>query len=564
MTAPSSPGADREGLGRTRIVFLGGVGEIGRNMTVFEHDGRLLILDAGLMFPTEQMLGVDLVLPDFTYVTDNADRIEALLLTHGHEDHIGSVPYLLRELTVRVFGTRLTLGVLRTKLQEHKLLEHAQLEEITAPGELKLGPFDLKFLPVCHSIPDGVATFIKTSAGSILHSGDFRIDPTPVDGRVTDLEGFAALGRSGIDLMLSDSTNAERPGHMPSERTAGEAVSRVIREAKGRVIVACFASNIHRVQQVIWAARDASRFVAFLGRSMHQYTEVARELGYLEVDESRIILIEDIDDHESDKVVVITTGSQGEPLSALSLMAARDHKWIELVPEDTVVLSATPIPGNESAVRRVIDGLYRIGCKVIQPPTDPVHVSGHGASEDLRHVLELTKPKWFIPVHGEYRQLVNHARIAQEVGVPASNTLVVEDGDVVELGDGAVKVVDRVHAGFIFVDGLGIGDVRDAVLRDRRLLADDGIIVAVVTVDAQTGDLLAGPDLISRGFVHEDEAGDFFESARAEIRESLAGLAEDEIAEWAVVRRHVRRALGKFVWEQTRRRPIILPVVMEV
>lgn len=554
----------RSGSKTTRIVFLGGAGEIGRNMTVFEHEGKILILDVGLMFPTEEMLGVDLVLPDFEYVRERASAICGIVLTHGHEDHIGGVPYLLRDVNPPIYGSRLTLGLLRNKLEEHRLLEAARLTEIQAPGRLSLGPFRLRFLNVCHSIPGGVATVIRTPAGTVLHTGDFRIDPTPIDGVLTDLAAFEEVGGAGVDLMLSDSTNAEMPGRTPSERAAGEAIADVVRRAEGRVIVACFASNIHRMQQVADAAADAGRLVAFLGRSMRANVRVASELGYLRVPESMVVPIEETDQYPPEKIVVISTGSQGEPLSALALMAARDHKWIDLTPGDTVVLSATPIPGNESAVRRVIDGLFRIGVEVVRPPLAPVHVSGHAASEDLKLMLSLVRPRWFIPVHGEYRHLVTHTRLAAETGVPPERTVVVQDGDVVELSRGEVRSAGRVHAGYIFVDGLGIGDVHEAVLRDRRLLADDGIIVAVVTIDSASGELLAGPDLISRGFVHEDRSAEFLEAARAEIRESLASLAQDEISDWTIVRRRVRSSLGKFVWDQTRRRPIILPVVMEV
>lgn len=548
----------------TRVVFLGGAGEIGRNMTVFEHDGMAFILDCGLMFPTEDMLGVDLVLPDYTYLAEADLELVGIVLTHGHEDHVGGLPYFLREFSAPIYGTRLTLGLVRPKLEEHRLLDESELHEIDAPGKLTLGPFSLGFMPVCHSIPDGVATTISTPSGRILHSGDFRIDPTPVDGRLTDLDGFAQVGREGVDLMLSDSTNADRRGASPSEKVAGRAVAEAVAAARGRVIVACFASNIHRVQQILWAGAETGRKVAFMGRSMIRNVEVAGELGYLEVDDDLVMDIDELADLPADQQLVVSTGSQGEPLSALSLMSAREHKWIELGPDDTVILSATPIPGNESAVRRVIDGLWRIGAEVVRPPESPVHVSGHGTADDLAHVVSLVKPSWFVPVHGEYRHMALHARIAERNGVPQGHALIVEDGDVLELKDGEVRRAGRVHAGYTFVDGLGIGDVREEVLRDRRLLAGDGIVVAVVTIDSQTGELMAGPDLISRGFVDEEEGAEFYEGAAQEIRDSLAGLAHDEISDWTVVRRHVRRALGKYVWEETRRRPIILPVVMEV
>lgn len=533
-------------------------------MTLVEHAGRILVLDVGLMFPSEQMLGVDLVLPDFQYLRDRADRVAGILLTHGHDDHIGGLPYLLREIKVPVYGAKLTLGILRPKLEEHGVLESADLNEISAPGRLTLGPFQLRLFNMAHSIPDAFATLVTTPAGNFLYTSDFKLDPDPVGGRATDLHGLGEAAAAGIDLLMSDSTNADHPGHTPSERTVGEPIAEAIRDSEGRVIVACFASNIHRIQQIADAADRSGRVVSFLGRSMVNNVEVAREMGYLKIPDELIVSISEIEEHPPERVVVISTGSQGEPLSALSLMASRDHKWIDLTRGDTVVLSATPVPGNESAVRRVIDSLYRIGVRVVAPPASPVHVSGHAAAGDLRLLIDLIKPKWFVPVHGEYRHLAIHAEIAREGGIPEDRTIVPERGEVLELGDGAVRRAERVEAGFVFVDGLGIGDVEEAVLRDRRILADEGVIVCVVTVDSRTGELLAGPDVISRGFGFEEEAGNFLEEARAEIRESLASMAEDEITDWSAVNRRVRKSLGKFVWKRTGRRPIILPVVMEV
>jgi ribonuclease J len=559
-----SGGSGKAAAGRTRVVWLGGVGEIGRNMTLFEHDGKILIVDTGLMFPTEEMLGVDLVLPDFTYVRERRKQVVGLVLTHAHEDHIGGIPYLLKDINPPIFGTKLTLGLLKGKLEEHHLLETTRLREIKAPGHLSLGPFRLRFLQVAHSIPDCVAMVIATPAAKILFTGDWKLDPTPVDGKATDVAGFAEVGREGIDLMLSDSTNALVPGHLPSERTAGEAVREVVRRAAGRVVIACFASNIHRIQQILNAARDSGRFVAFIGRSMVRNVQIASELGYLDVPPGVVVSVDEAGRNPAAKVIIVCTGSQGEPLSALSLMAVREHKHIKLAENDTVVFSATPIPGNESAVRRVIDGLSRIGVEVISPPAYAVHVSGHAASGELRTMLSLVRPKWFIPVHGEYRMMKAHAKIAHETGIPAERTMIVEDGDTVEVGRGRVRQGENIGAGYVFVDGLGIGDVEDIVLRDRRLLAADGILVCILTVDRSTGSLLAGPELISRGFVYEDKAGGFYEEARAELRTSLECVAHEELADWAELRRHVRKSLGKFVWSRTGRRPIILPVVMEV
>ncbi|MEX0790740.1 MAG: ribonuclease J, partial [Actinomycetota bacterium] len=417
------------GKDTTKIVFLGGLGEIGRNMTLFEHGGKILVVDVGLMFPTEEMLGVDLVLPDFTYLKERKDQVVGVLLTHGHEDHIGGLAYLLKEMDVpAIYGAKLTLGILRAKLDEHRVLDESKLKEVEAPGTLSLGPFDLRFFNMVHSIPDCLGTHITTPAGTIFYTSDYKLDPYPIGDRPTDLEGIGEVAAHGIDLFLGDSTNADHPGHTPSERTVGEPLHDVIRSAGGRVIVACFASNIHRVQQVLTAAEAEGRVVAFLGRSMLNNMRVAQELGYVKVPDWMVIPIDQVGQYPEEKVVIVSTGSQGEPLSALSLMSAREHKWIQLHKGDTVVLSATPIPGNESAVRRVIDGLFRIGAKVIAPPLSKVHVSGHAAAEDLKHMLELVGPNWFVPVHGEYHHLALHAGLAYQVGIKPDHVIVMEDG----------------------------------------------------------------------------------------------------------------------------------------
>lgn len=535
-------------------------------MTLFEHDGKILVIDVGLMFPTEEMLGVDLVLPDFTYLRERADQVAGVLLTHAHEDHIGGLAYLLKEMDLpEIYGARLTLGILRPKLEEHRVLGKAKLVEVAAPGRLQVGPFDLRFFNMVHSIPDCLGTLITTSNGTILYTSDYKLDTDPIGGRPTDLEGIAEAAEAGIDLLIGDSTNADHPGHTPSERTVAQPIANAIASASGRVVIACFASNLYRVQQIVHAAQADGRRVAFLGRSMVNNVNVATELGYIEVPESMVIPINQIDQHPPGKVVVICTGSQGEPLSALSLMSARQHKWIKLHEGDTVVLSATPIPGNESAVRRVIDGLFRIGATVVAPPTSAVHVSGHAGAEDLKVLIDTAKPNFFVPVHGEYRHLALHRELALEMGIAQESTLVMDDGEVLELRDGKVsKAPEKVEAGYVFVDGLGIGDVEDEVLRDRRVLADEGVVVCVVTINLADGSLVAGPDVISKGFVFEDTAVELIEEAKAEIRQSLATLAEDEITDYSAVRRTVRKTLGKFVWRQTGRRPIIVPVVMEV
>jgi ribonuclease J len=546
-----------------RLVFLGGVGEVGRNMAVLEHAGRLLVIDAGLSFPEVEMLGIDLVLPDFQYLRGRQDRIEGVVLTHGHEDHVGSLPYLLREFSLRVYGTKLTLALLEGKLEEHGVRDRADLHEVVPGLEVSAGPFRMRFHRVSHSIPDGCAVAIDLPDGVLLHSGDFKLDPTPMDGRPTDLQGIAGEAAKGVHVFLSDSTNAEDPGTTGSERQVGPVLFDIIRDSPQLVVVACFASHIHRIQQVANAAIEAGRKIAILGRSMHQSVDAARTLGYLRIPEDAIVPIEAVEEMHPADVVVCCTGSQGEPLSALALMAAHEHKWISLQRGDTVILSSSVIPGNETAIHRTIDGLYRTGADVYHVPVAPVHVSGHAAAEELKFMLNLVRPRWFIPVHGELRHLAHHARLAKEVGVPEERILVVEDGDTVELGQ-QVRRGPRVQAGMIFVDGLGIGDVGQAVLRDRRKLAGDGIVIVVVTMDAHSGEVLAGPDVINRGFVFDETAETILEEARAITLKTLEVSAADEVTDQTVIKQNIRRDLGRYFFEITQRKPVIVPVIMEV
>jgi ribonuclease J len=548
-----------------RVVFLGGVGEVGRNMACVEVEGRILIVDVGLSFPHAEMPGIDLVLPDFEYVRDRIDDVEAVVLTHGHEDHIGALPYLLRELggPLPVYGTPFTLALLDGKLEEHGVRDRAVFNQVV-PGEAAVcGPFSMRFLRVTHSIPDGMAVVIDTPVGSILHTGDFKIDQTPLDGRPTDLHGLAEEAGRGVHLLLSDSTNAEEAGYTSSERSVGPVLQDIIARAPQLVVVACFSSHIHRIQQVVNAARADERVVAFLGRSMHQSVAAARSLGILHAPEADVIPIEEVDKQDPAHVVVICTGSQGEPLSALSLMAAREHKWVKLREGDTVVLSSSLIPGNEPAIHRVVDGLYRTGADVFHLPAYPVHASGHAAAEELRLMLSLVRPRWFIPIHGERRHLAHHAKIATEVGIPADHVLICEDGDVVDVGE-KVEIVDRAPAGMTFVDGLGIGDVGDVVLRDRRKLSSDGVVVVVVAVDAHHGQLVGGPDIVNRGFVFDAASGDILEAARERVMLSLQESAEAEVVDRGVLEQNVRRTLGKYFYEVTQRKPVILPVILEV
>jgi len=548
-----------------RLVFLGGIGEVGRNMAALELDGRLLILDVGLSFPSADMPGIDLVLPDMEFVRDRADDVEAVVLTHGHEDHVGALPYLLRDLDRRVpvYGTAFTLALLAGKLEEHEVTDLAEVRTAVPGGSAGAGPFSMRFYHVTHSIPDGMAVAIDTPHGTVLHTGDFKLDPTPIDGRPTDLHGLAEEAGTGVHVLLSDSTNAEEPGHTASERSVGPVLHDIVQLAPAIVVVACFSSHIHRIQQVVDAALANQRVVCFLGRSMRNAVEAARRLELLTVDDHDVIQIEELDTIDPGRVVIVCTGSQGEPYSALSLMAAREHKWVKLQVGDTVVLSSSLIPGNEPAIHRVVDALYRSGADVYHVPADPVHASGHGAQEELRLLLSLMRPRWFVPVHGERRHLQHHARLAEEVGIPRERILICEDGDVLEVGP-EVRKVDRVRAGMTFVDGLGIGDVGGEVLRDRRKLAGDGVVVVVVGIDSQTGEVVSGPDVVNRGFVHEETSADILEEARERVMLAFRSSAESRVTDPSVLQQNVRRVLKRYFFEVTQRKPVILPVILEV
>jgi ribonuclease J len=547
-----------------RLVFLGGIGEVGRNMACLEIDGRLLIMDVGLSFPSADMLGIDLVLPDMEFVRDRADDVQAVVLTHGHEDHVGALPYLLKDLgrPIPVVGTAFTLELLQGKLEEHGVTDLAELT-LAEPGSgLTVGGFTMRFLHVTHSIPDGMAVAVDTPYGTVLHTGDFKLDPTPIDGFATDLHGFAEEAGRGVHVLMSDSTNAEEPGHSTSEKTVGPILRDIVSNAPGIVVVACFSSHIHRTQQVIDAAVADGRVVTFLGRSMQNSVAAARRLGIVRLDDRDVIDISEVDSLDPGRVVIICTGSQGEPYSALSLMAAREHKWVKLKEGDTVVLSSSLIPGNEPAIHRVVDSLYRSGADVFHMPSDPVHASGHAAQEELRLLISLVRPRWFIPVHGERRHLQHHARLAEEVGIPHDHILVCEDGDTVEIGEQVFKG-ERVRAGMTFVDGLGIGDVGGEVLRDRRKLSSDGVVVVVVTVDAQTGELVGGPDVVNRGFVHEETSGDILEEARLRVIASFEESSAAGIIDPSALQQNIRRVLKRYFVDVTQRKPVILPVIME-
>lgn len=548
-----------------RVAFLGGLGEVGRNCACVEVEGRLLLLDCGLMFPDSDMPGVDLVLPDFSYLVDNANRVEACLLTHGHEDHTGGLAYLLRELSFPVYGSALTLGLARNRIEEAGLLERVRMIEVTDGERLRFGPFDVELVPVTHSVPDGFATVLRTPQGVILHSGDFKIDLTPVDGRLTDLARLGAIARDeGVRLLLSDSTNAEEPGFTESESSVGADLRRLFAaNPDKRIVASCFSSHVHRVQQLMDAAVATGRRVATLGRSMAKNVSLARQLGILRIADSALIDIEEVDELEPSKICVISTGSQGEPLSALALIAAGESKWLKVGAGDLVILSSHPIPGNEWAVSKVIDGLYRLGAEVVHAGISRVHVSGHAKQGELKTLLSIVQPEYFVPVHGEYRHLVNHARLASEMGVGAGRVIMCEDGDVVSLTEEGASVTGEVPAGYLYVDGI-IGDVTHGVLRDRRVLAEEGIVVVVVTIDPHAGEVVADPQIVSRGWTHPPESDEMLEEAAKATSDALAELGAEGLAEAEVVRRRVRSAVGRVVNERTRRRPMIMPVVMEV
>jgi ribonuclease J len=556
------------------VTFLGGLGEIGRNCACIEVDGRIMLLDCGLMFPDVDMLGIDLVLPDFTYLRENAGRIDGCIATHGHEDHVGGLSFLLRDLSFPIYGSALTLGLARHRIEEAGLMNSTELVPVRDGERRRIGPFDVEFIPVTHSVPHGFATAFHTPQGTILHTGDFKLDLTPVDGRLTDLARIGAIAKDeagkggrghGIRLLLSDSTNADEPGHARSERAVGKVLYDLFHAHEGRrIVIACFASHLHRIQQIADAAIAFDRTVATLGMSMRKNVRLAREMGLLNIPESRLLDIEDVLDLDPAKVCVISTGSQGEPLSALALMAASDNRWIKVGPDDTVILSSHPIPGNEANVSKVIDGMTRLGAEVVHSGIDDVHATGHAKQEELKTLLSIAQPEWFTPVHGEYRHLMSHARLARIMGVAEDHVLVCEDGDQLVLTDSGITRGQKVvPAGYLYVDGI-VGDVGQGVLRDRRVLAEEGVVVVVVTVDARTGAIITGPEVITRGWVYAPEAEDLLDECAAKVREAVHdAFASADAVDIETLQRHVRRAAGKFVSERTRRRPMIVPVVME-
>ncbi|WP_017414594.1 ribonuclease J [Clostridium tunisiense] len=549
---------------KIKIIPLGGLNEIGKNLTVIEYKNDIIVIDCGLKFPDDEMLGIDVVIPEINYLLKNKDKVKGIFLTHGHEDHIGALPYVLKQINIPVYGTKLTLGIVETKLKEHGLLSTVELITVKPKDIIKLENSSVEFIRTSHSIADSVALAIHTPAGVLLHTGDFKIDFTPIDGGVADLTRFAELGKKGVTVMMADSTNVERPGYTMSESTVGETFENIFHSAKGRIIVATFASNIHRVQQVITAARKYGRKVALSGRSMENIIAVAIELGYINIDEGALINVDSIGKYPENEIVIITTGSQGEPMSALSRMAASEHKKVNIIPGDMVIISATPIPGNEKLVSKVINQLFKQGAEVIYEALADVHVSGHACQEELKLIHTLVRPKFFIPVHGEYRHLKQHGELAVKLGMKEKNVYLGENGDVIEITRDSIRKSGSVISGQVFVDGLGVGDVGNIVLRDRKHLSQDGILTVVVTIDKESGSVIAGPDIISRGFVYVRESEDLMEQARERVREALKECEEKNITEWPTIKANIREVLRVYLYEKTKRRPMILPIIMEV
>lgn len=549
---------------KVSLIPLGGLGEIGKNMMAVRYGDNILVIDAGLMFPEEDMPGIDVVIPDISYLVENRNLVRGIVLTHGHEDHIGALPYVLKQVNVPIYGTGLTLGILDGKLKEQNMAGVAKLNRVKPGDTVEIGPFRVEFIRVSHSIPDAVALAIHTPVGVILHTGDFKFDQTPVDGQVTDFHRLAELGQKGVLVLLSDSTNAERPGYTMSERVVGHAFEEVFSRAKERIIIASFASNVHRLQQAITVAHKFRRKVAVVGRSMVNVVNIAAELGYLQIPKDTMIELDEINRYPARQVVILTTGSQGEPMSALTRMALSDHKRLEIYPGDTVIISATPIPGNEKMVARTIDHLFRLGADVIYEPFSGIHVSGHPSQEELKLMINLTRPRFFVPVHGEYRHLVKHAQIAVELGIPRENVFIAENGQILEFTRKKGRVAGRVTAGRVLVDGLGVGDVGNIVLRDRKQLSQDGILIVVVTINKETGAIIAGPDIVSRGFVYVRESEELMDEAKVKVRNALEKCQERGISDWANIKANVRDVLGKYLYDKTRRRPMILPIIMEV
>lgn len=550
---------------RLKIIPLGGLHEVGKNITVFQYDNEMIVVDCGLSFPEDDMLGVDLVIPDITYIIKNQEKLKGMVITHGHEDHIGSVPYFLKQVNTPIYGTRLTLGLIKNKLAEHRLVESTKLNEVT-PGEtIKLGRhFKVEFIQSSHSIPDSVMLAIHTPVGTILHTGDFKVDYTPMDGKIMDFGRLAELGNKGVLALMSDSTNAERKGFTMSESTVGEVFEKLFTNCTKRIVVATFASNVHRVQQIVNCAVKYKRKIAVCGRSMINMITTARELGYIDCPDNLFIDIDMINNYTDDQLLIITTGSQGETMSALTRMASGTHRKVKITPNDLVIISANPIPGNEKNVSKVIDSLMQIGAEVVYSALEDVHVSGHACQEEQKLILALTKPKYFIPVHGEYRHLIAHSETAKLMGVPKENIFKLENGKILEMDKNSAEFTGMVQSGIILVDGLGIGDVGNVVLRDRQHLSQDGLIIVVLTMNGGSGEVIAGPDVISRGFVYVRESENVMDEIKSVVRHEVHKCEEQGIRDWSTIKNCIRENLREYIFSKTKRNPMIIPIVMEI
>ena len=547
-----------------KVIPLGGLGEIGKNMTAIESDKEIIIIDCGAGFPDEEMYGVDLVIPDISYLKEKKDKIRGIFITHGHEDHIGAIPYILKQINIPIYGTKLSIGLIENKLKEHNILPECKLNVVNSGDNISFKELRVEFIRNTHSIADSCSLAIHTPEGTIIHTGDFKIDYTPIDGLVMDLERMSTLGKEGVLLLMADSTNVERKGHTISEKAIGDKLNRIIENADGRVIVATFASNIHRIQQIVDASIKNNRKIAFSGRSMENISNVATELGYLHIEESYRISIDEIKNYRNENVTIITTGSQGEPMAALARIAFGTHRKISIEQKDLFIISASPIPGNDKLISRVIDELFRKGVDVIYKDLEEIHVSGHACQEELKLIHALVKPKYFVPVHGEYRHLKHHTDLAVSLGMKKENVFILETGKVLNIENEEAKISGRVKTGKIFVDGLGVGDVGNIVLRDRRFLAEDGMLTIVVAIDNETYSIVAGPDIITRGFVYAKEAGDLINEMKDIARVELDKCLENQIVEWYVLKNNMKVALERYIYEKTKRRPTIIPIIMEV
>lgn len=547
-----------------KIIPLGGIEEIGKNITVFEYGDDIIVVDCGIEFPTDDMLGIDMVIPDVTYLVKNKDKIRGMVITHGHEDHIGSIPYVLKQVNMPIYATRLTIELIKNKLEEHNLLRSTKLHEVKQGQTVKLGKFSVEFISSCHSIPDAVMLAIHTPVGTVLHTGDFKIDYTPIDGKKMDLGRIAELGNKGILALMSDSTNAERKGFTMSESSVGEVIDKLFINCTKRIVVATFASNVHRVQQIVDCAVKYKRKIAVCGRSMQNMIEAAMKIGYIKVEKDVFIDIDMIKNYTDEQLVIITTGSQGETMSALTRMAAGNHKKVTITPNDLVIISANPIPGNEKSVSKVIDDLMKIGADVVYSSLADVHVSGHACQEEQKLILSLARPKYFIPVHGEYRQLLAHAETAKKLGMPSQNIFITTNGRTLEMNEQEAKFTTLVPSGKVLVDGLGVGDVGNIVLRDRQHLSQDGLIVIVLTMDSSTGEIVSGPDVISRGFVYVRESENLMEDVKNVIKEEVEQFEQKHITDWSTIKSTLKDNLRDYIFQKTKRDPMILPIIMEI